>query len=212
MTYHLPAMLTVSKILEYIKVHKGDYPNGDALKGKTITVINRSEVVGRPLAAMLSNDGAKVYSVDIGDILELDPPEVLGVGSFKVRLTLITGNQSVGTLVNAASLQSKLSEKTLEEALAISDVVISGVPTASYKISTKSLKPGIVAINFSHFNNYQDDITDVASIFVPSIGKVTVTMLQRNLLKIYNYSNGYSQPPANGVNGHHKKKTNCTGN
>lgn len=30
-----------------------------------ITVINRSEVVGRPLAALLANDGARVLSVDI---------------------------------------------------------------------------------------------------------------------------------------------------
>jgi 5,10-methylene-tetrahydrofolate dehydrogenase/methenyl tetrahydrofolate cyclohydrolase len=33
---------------------------GDRLRNKRITVINRSEVVGRPLAAMLANDGAKV--------------------------------------------------------------------------------------------------------------------------------------------------------
>jgi 5,10-methylene-tetrahydrofolate dehydrogenase/methenyl tetrahydrofolate cyclohydrolase len=28
----------------------------------------RSEVVGRPLAALLANDGARVFSVDINDI------------------------------------------------------------------------------------------------------------------------------------------------
>lgn len=36
--------------------------------GKTITIINRSEIVGRPLAAMLANDGAIIYSVDIDSI------------------------------------------------------------------------------------------------------------------------------------------------
>ncbi len=35
------------------------------MKGKNVCVINRSEVVGRPLAAMLANDGADVYSIDI---------------------------------------------------------------------------------------------------------------------------------------------------
>jgi methylenetetrahydrofolate dehydrogenase (NAD+) len=30
------------------------------MHGKVATVINRSEIVGRPLAAMLANDGAKV--------------------------------------------------------------------------------------------------------------------------------------------------------
>jgi 5,10-methylene-tetrahydrofolate dehydrogenase/methenyl tetrahydrofolate cyclohydrolase len=29
---------------------------------------HRSEVVGRPLAALLANDGARVFSVDINDI------------------------------------------------------------------------------------------------------------------------------------------------
>ncbi len=38
------------------------------MDGKIVTVINRSEIVGRPLAAMLANDGADVYSVDINSI------------------------------------------------------------------------------------------------------------------------------------------------
>jgi len=38
------------------------------MQGKIVTVINRSEIVGRPLAAMLANDGADVYSVDIDSI------------------------------------------------------------------------------------------------------------------------------------------------
>ncbi|CAN0497043.1 unnamed protein product, partial [Laminaria digitata] len=36
--------------------------------GKTVTIINRSEIVGRPLAAMLANDGATIYSVDVDSI------------------------------------------------------------------------------------------------------------------------------------------------
>ena len=33
-----------------------------------MTIINRSEIVGRPLAAMLANDGATIYSVDVDSI------------------------------------------------------------------------------------------------------------------------------------------------
>lgn len=40
-----------------------DLLEGEHLKDKTITVINRSEIVGRPLAAMLANDGATVYAL-----------------------------------------------------------------------------------------------------------------------------------------------------
>lgn len=36
--------------------------------GKTVTIINRSEIVGRPLAAMLANDGATIYSIDVDSI------------------------------------------------------------------------------------------------------------------------------------------------
>ena len=39
------------------------------LAGQTVVLYNRSEVVGRPLAAMLANDGALVYSVDIDNML-----------------------------------------------------------------------------------------------------------------------------------------------
>ena len=38
------------------------------MEDQIVTVINRSEVVGRPLAAMLANDGATVYSIDINSI------------------------------------------------------------------------------------------------------------------------------------------------
>lgn len=38
------------------------------MPGKTIAIINRSEIVGRPLAAMLANDGATIYSVDVDSI------------------------------------------------------------------------------------------------------------------------------------------------
>jgi len=57
--------LAVVKILEYLQIYNPILAAGNRLFGKTITVINRSEVNGRPLAALLANDGATVYSVDI---------------------------------------------------------------------------------------------------------------------------------------------------
>ena len=57
------------QVLEFLKLYDSDIPYGNQLFGKVITIINRSEVVGRPLAALLDNDGATVYSVDIHDIL-----------------------------------------------------------------------------------------------------------------------------------------------
>jgi methylenetetrahydrofolate dehydrogenase (NAD+) len=61
--------LSVVKLLEASPgCYDADKPVGRKLEGKIVTVINRSEIVGRPLAAMLANDGADVYSVDINSI------------------------------------------------------------------------------------------------------------------------------------------------
>jgi methylenetetrahydrofolate dehydrogenase (NAD+) len=72
----------------------------------------------------------------------------------------------------------------LDELLPISDVVITGVPKAGYRVPTNLLKEGVIAVNFSSWKNFEDNVRDKASIFVPSIGKVTTTMLQRNLIRL----------------------------
>ena len=56
--------------MEYIGVYNIVLPYGDRLHGRVITIINRSEIVGRPLAALLANDGGKVYSIDINNVQE----------------------------------------------------------------------------------------------------------------------------------------------
>eukprot|EP00835_Amoeboradix_gromovi_P000357 NODE_12_length_45166_cov_0.552511.p12 type:complete len:305 gc:universal NODE_12_length_45166_cov_0.552511:38617-39531(+) len=157
--------LAIIKVLEYLRCYNPILPEGDRLHGKTITVINRSEIVGRPLAALLANDGAKVYSVDVSDIQEFSR----GVGiKNKIHATQKT-------------------PLSLTECLNLSDAVISGVPTKSYKVPTGSLKDGLIAINFSTFQNFEETIAEKASLFVPSVGKVTVAMLQRNLLRLTMY-------------------------
>ena len=61
--------LAVIKIMEYLGAYDRTRPVGHQLDGKVAVVFNRSEVVGRPLAAMLANDGATVYSIDISGML-----------------------------------------------------------------------------------------------------------------------------------------------
>jgi methylenetetrahydrofolate dehydrogenase (NAD+) len=61
--------LSVVKILEECPgCYDKSNPIGRHMDGKVVTIINRSEIVGRPLAAMLANDGATVYSVDVNSI------------------------------------------------------------------------------------------------------------------------------------------------
>jgi hypothetical protein len=47
---------------------------------------------------------------------------------------------------------------TLEEALSMSDVVISAVPSKSYKVETRHLKDGCVCVNVAGDKNFEDDV------------------------------------------------------
>lgn len=120
--------LAVLKILDYLRVYNSILPYGNRLFGRAITIVNRSETVGRPLAALLANDGACVYSVDITGVQQF----TRGEGIKKRRHEVV--------------------EKEgweLGDCLPLSDVVISGVPGESFKIPTKLLKDGAVCVNFS---------------------------------------------------------------
>ncbi|KAI9275912.1 hypothetical protein BDA99DRAFT_431481, partial [Phascolomyces articulosus] len=166
--------LAIVKILEYIGVYNTVITYGNRLYGRTITVVNRSEIVGRPLAAMLANDGAKVFSVDVNGIQVFTRGDGIKLKAHKV--------EDIDT--------------TLEQVVAQSDVVITGVPSPNYKLPTKLLRDGVVAINFSSSKNFEDDVKTKASIFVPSVGKVTVAMLERNLLRLTDYQNDIREKPA----------------
>ena len=147
--------LAVVKILEYLNEY-----NETKTLNKTITIINRSEIVGRPLAAMLANDGAKVYSIDIDSTF------------------IVTKSEK------------KISDTTTEEACKNSQIIITGVPTKSYKIPTEWIQPNTIIINVSSFKNIdQDSVLKIPNVkYVPMVGKVTVAMLERNLIRCYNLS------------------------
>jgi methylenetetrahydrofolate dehydrogenase (NAD+) len=154
--------LAIVKALEHLQIYNPILAYGNRLFGKTITVINRSEVNGRPLAALLANDGATVYSVDIN-----------GVQVF-----------TRGTGIRA--LRHKVMDKggwALKDVLPLSDVVIGGVPTEPFKVPTELIRDGAVCINFSSYRNFDGPaVKEKASIYVPSIGKVTIAVLLRNLV------------------------------
>lgn len=171
--------LAVLKILDFLRVYNSILPYGNRLFGRSITVVNRSETVGRPLAALLANDGACVYSVDVTGVQQF----TRGEGIRKSRHEMVE-KEGWG----------------LETCVPLSDVVICGVPGDSFKLPTKLLREGAVCINFStekvrgflprlthqvtdrDNKNFEGDVKDKASIYVPAIGKVTIVMLLRNLL------------------------------
>ncbi|MCJ1363467.1 NAD-dependent 5,10-methylenetetrahydrafolate dehydrogenase [Acarospora aff. strigata] len=167
--------LAVVKILEYLRVYNTILPYGNRLFGHSITIVNRSEVVGRPLAALLANDGACVYSVDVTGVQQF----TRGEGIKNRRHEVIEKNGWV-----------------LKDCVPLSDVVISGVPGNKFKFPTHLLRDGAVCINFSSEKNFSPDVKEKASIYVPAIGKVTIVVLLRNLLRIVQNRKGISPKPA----------------
>jgi len=154
--------LSVVKLLDAAGCMAGRADGTGPLAGTRIVVFNRSEVVGRPLASMLANDGAEVYSFDIEGPL------------------LFSGAHQHATSISRA------------EALAAADIVITGVPSRAFPlVSAAEIRPGAVCVNFSTLKNFADDIETKASVFIPRVGPMTVAMGLRNTLRLYeNYHVG----------------------
>jgi methylenetetrahydrofolate dehydrogenase (NADP+) / methenyltetrahydrofolate cyclohydrolase len=148
--------LGIVKALRHMGHLRDDVAPREAARGQTVTIFNRSEVVGRPLAAMLAHDGARVYSFDV------DGPLL-----YELKQTLPTS-------------------VTRAQALAESDVVITGVPSASFPlVEARELKEGVSVINFSHVKNLAPDVGERAGKLLRRVGPITVAMLLRNTLRLY---------------------------
>lgn len=180
--------LAVVKSLEACGVYDASLPYGDRLYGKTVTVINRSEVVGRPLAALLANDGARVFSVDIDSIVEFNK-RVDGdtSGLQKSKQVLQAHEENSNARLRPAHVAKACEHPDAESCIKVSDVVIGGVPAADYKVPTEWIKEGAVCVNFSSEKNFKPDVRSRCGAYLPAIGKVTVAMLQRNLLRLVEY-------------------------
>jgi methylenetetrahydrofolate dehydrogenase (NAD+) len=150
--------LSVVKILEACGCFNLKKPIKQQLQGKTVTIINRSEIVGRPLAAMLANDGAKVFSVDINSIF-------LFAGGRLEQVTTMTP----------------------EECVRQSNIVVTGVPVKSYRLPTEWIQDNTTVVNVASFKNVEEDalLQIPGVVYVPQVGKVTVAMLERNLMRLH---------------------------
>ncbi|WFC99952.1 methylenetetrahydrofolate dehydrogenase (NAD(+)) [Malassezia yamatoensis] len=183
--------LAVVKALESVGVYDLKLPYGNRLYGKTVTVINRSEVVGRPLAALLANDGARVFSVDIDSIIEFDKRVEQGspqnTGLAKSERVRKAHEENTKASLRSSHVVRASKHSDVESCVRESDVVVGGVPSASYKVPTSWIKEGAVCINFSSEKNFESDVRSRASAYLPIIGKITVAMLQRNLLRLVEY-------------------------
>ncbi|GAB1200960.1 hypothetical protein APSETT444_010342 [Aspergillus pseudonomiae] len=152
----------VAWILEWMDVHDRTRPAGERLRDQEICIINRSDVVGLPLAQLLAGEGARVYSVDIS-----------GVQLF----------QRLYYPWHSEGLHGKdLPNWTLQTAVQRSRVVISAVPDPAFKVNTKWLQRGAICVNVSSEKNFEPNVVEVASKFVPRVGSVTIGALLYNLI------------------------------
>lgn len=56
------------------------------------------------------------------------------------------------------------SNLTLQECLGLSDVVVSAVPSATYKVKTEWLKDGCVCVNVASDKNFEANVRDKVSL------------------------------------------------
>ena len=147
--------LAIIKMLSAEGIY-GDPALGKPVEGKIVTIFNRSEVIGRPLAVMMSNDGAKVYSFDENGPLIFE---------------------------NAKPQETNISRA---EALMTSDIVITGVPSNNFdNIRLEEITPGAVCLNFSSIPNFSEEFENYEGTFIPRVGPMTVAMCIRNTVRLY---------------------------
>lgn len=148
--------LGILKTLAY--VDNLDERPGQTFAGKKITIFNRSDVVGLPLACMLANDGATVYSFDID-------------GGFVMR----RGGKRTPISRESALRQSDM-------------VVTGVPSRAFEKVRGEEIGDDVTCLNFSFVQNFEDSAKQKAGVYVPRVGPMTIAMCIRNAIRLYENS------------------------
>lgn len=122
-------------------------------------------MVGRPLAALLANDGARVFSVDIDSIQEYTKrPHAVAPGSRQPGSPSSGEPQETAAAVKTRRYHPRHvvhpCHLTLQDCLALSDVVVSAVPSPNYKVKTEWLKDGCLCLNVAADKNFEKDVRE----------------------------------------------------
>lgn len=155
--------LAVLKTLEFVGLAP-DVDPMQSFEGKRVTIFNRSDLVGKPLAYMLANDGAEVYSFD-----------------------LTSGQRLVkGQRPRAITRSEALSNSDI--------VVTGVPSRAFEKVRGAEILDGAICLNFSFVQNFEDSAKIKAGVYVPRVGPMTIAMCLRNMVRLYeNYRDEYAQ-------------------
>ena len=155
--------LAVYKIIESLSSSTSAVRHASESKqfeNTTMTIINRSEVLGLPLATMLSNKGATVYSINIDSILQFLPN---------------------------GKVKRMHANTTMEDCVGKSSVIVSGVPSNKFQVPTDWIPPAATIINVAAESNFDEETIDDAEgvTYVPHVGRVTVAALEYNLMQLH---------------------------
>ena len=131
----------------------------DSLVSSTQTQIPFHIPSSQIQSLVLANDGADVYSVDINSIY----------------------------LFQGGKLRKCDDGETPESCVRKSTIVVTGVPTKAYRLPTEWIQPESTVVNVASFKNVDEEkLLQVPGVtYVPMVGKVTVAMLERNLMRLY---------------------------
>ena len=152
--------LGILKTLIYVEYLEENTPR--PFLGKKITIFNRSDVVGGPLAHMLKNDGATVYSFDVdgGFVMEGRKKEV------------------------PISREEALKQSDI--------VITGVPSRAFEKVRGEEIRQNATCLNFSFVANFEQCAKEKAGIYVPRVGPMTIAMCLRNAYRLYeNYREEY---------------------
>ena len=132
-------------------------PHTKRMDGLTVTIVNRSPLYGHPLAVMLSNEGAEVYSIALNSTYHFK--------EFKYHKV----------------------ETDLESCVRNSNVVITGVPDPSFYIPSDWIQPQSIILNMSEYNNISEEsVLKVPGVVLLSkIGALSRALLQRNIIRLH---------------------------
>ncbi len=126
-----------------------------------VTIVNRSEVLGLPLATMLAGQGATVYSADIDSILQFLP------------------NGKVRRMPNST---------TLKKCVMTSSMIVSGVPSCTFCIPSAWIPENATVVNVAtEKSNFDEETLEriPGVTYVPHVGRVTVSALEYNLICLH---------------------------
>lgn len=205
--------LSVAKILESIYCLSTNTTNANSKKpplsppaeeGKlrfencTKTIINRSEIVGWPLACMLANDGAKVYSIDETSILLFERTRSNNNKDHDDG-ELPQGQDHQHQMIKVKRI-SDHTKHVLCEYVSKSNIIVTGVPNNDFQLPLSAIRNDCTLINVSHVPNVDEielgyknelgDVIDNGNGPSSSSKKTVVSTIHTTCRKSYNCSIG----------------------